>query len=98
MTQKRERFEDHLKQVEEAVRALESGRLGLDESMEQYEAGIAALRHCQKLLDDAELKIKALVAQKDGTLLEESFAAGEDEAKPAKKAARPPKPKDDIPF
>lgn len=73
MSPKKERFEDFLKQVEDVVRALESGKLGLDESMEKYEQGVAALKQCYTLLEQAELKIKALVKQKDGSLKEADF-------------------------
>jgi exodeoxyribonuclease VII small subunit len=65
---KKERFEDQLKVVEEVVKALESGKLGLEESLEKYEAGIAALRSCYRILEEAERKIQVLVKEKDGAL------------------------------
>ena len=73
MSPKKEKFEDHLKMVEEVVRSLESGKLGLDESMEKYEQGVAALKQCHRLLEKAEMKIKLLVKQKDGSLSETDF-------------------------
>lgn len=77
MTPKKEKFEDYLKQVEEVVRVLESGKLGLDESMEKYEQGAAALQKCHQLLEQAEMKIKLLVKQKDGSLEERDFDPSE---------------------
>ena len=65
---KKEKFEDHLKQVEEAVKSLEGGKLGLEESIGKYEAGIKALKHCYAILEQAEKKIKLLVKEKDGAL------------------------------
>ena len=73
MSAKKEKFEDHLKKVEEVVRSLESGKLGLDDSMEKYEQGVSALKQCYRLLEKAEMKIKLLVKQKDGSLGEEDF-------------------------
>jgi exodeoxyribonuclease VII small subunit len=70
---RKERFEDHLKLVEEAVRALESGKLGLEESIEKYETGIKALRQCYAVLEQAEKKIQLLVKDKDGALASRDF-------------------------
>ena len=64
----KELFEDHLKQVEEVVRNLESGKLGLEESLEKYETGVKAIRKCYQILGDVEKKIEVLVKEKDGTI------------------------------
>jgi exodeoxyribonuclease VII small subunit len=81
---RKERFEDHLKLVEEAVRALESGKLGLEESIEKYETGIKALRQCYAVLEQAEKKIQLLVKDKDGALASKDFEAGAED-KPARR-------------
>ena len=78
------KFEECLKNVEDVVRALESGKLGLEESLEKYEAGIAALRSCYRILEEAEKKIQVLVKEKDGSLSASDFEA---EAKPSRKKA-----------
>ena len=65
---KKEKFEDHLKQVEDAVKSLEGGKLGLEESIGKYETGIKALKHCYSILEQAEKKIQLLVKSKDGSL------------------------------
>jgi len=88
-TEKKPRFEDYLRQVEEAVRSLESGKLGLDESMERYEQGVAALKQCRRLLEQAELKIQMLVQQKDGSLSTEDL---EPEGRPKRKRSSPESP------
>ena len=67
------RFEDYLKQVEDVVRNLESGKLGLEESLEKYEVGINALRKCYQILESAEKKIEVLIKSKDGTLTAKSL-------------------------
>ena len=79
---KKERFEDHLRQVEEAVKALEGGKLGLEESIDQYETGMKALRQCYAILEQAEKKIQLLVKEKDGTLLAKDFESAPVEEKP----------------
>lgn len=66
MSQKKETFEDHLRQVEDVVRNLESGKLGLEESIERYEQGMNALKKCYEILDAAEKKIQVLMKTKDG--------------------------------
>ncbi len=89
---KKERFEDHLARAEQVVRDLESGKLGLEESLEKYEAGLAALKTCYRILEEAEKKIQLLVKEKDGSL-----SARDLDAPPAE--AKPPRPKKgDVPF
>jgi len=81
---KKEKFEDYLRQVEETVKSLEGGKLGLEESIEKYETGIKALRQCYGILEQAEKKIQLLVKEKDGSLTAKDFEpAGEE--RPAKK-------------
>ena len=78
---KKEKFEDYLAQVEGAVKALEGGKLQLEESIEKYETGIKALRQCYTILEQAEKKIQMLVKEKDGTLSAKDFEpAGEEKA------------------
>jgi exodeoxyribonuclease VII small subunit len=81
---KKEKFEDFLKQVEESVKALEGGKLGLEESIEKYETGVKALHQCYAILEQAEKKIQVLVKEKDGTLSTRDFEPGSEE-KPSRK-------------
>ncbi len=75
---KKEKFEDYLRQVEDAVKSLEGGKLQLEESIEKYETGIKALRQCYSILEQAEKKIQLLVKEKDGSLSAKDFEpAGE---------------------
>jgi exodeoxyribonuclease VII small subunit len=55
-----ETFEVMLQQLEETVRKLEQGNLGLQDSLEAYQLGIDRLKRCHKILADAELKIEML--------------------------------------
>jgi exodeoxyribonuclease VII small subunit len=55
-----EPFEVMLQQLEDTVRKLEQGNLGLQDSLEAYQLGIDRLKRCHKILADAELKIEIL--------------------------------------
>lgn len=52
------RFEDALKELETIVGKLEGGKLGLEDSLEQYEQGVGHLKQCYQLLRHAERKIE----------------------------------------
>ncbi len=93
------KFEQYLQEVEQAVKSLEGGKLGLEESIDRYEQGIKALRECYAILERAEKKIQMLVREKDGTLAARDFdsPAAPDEKKPRRKPESP-KEGEDIPF
>jgi exodeoxyribonuclease VII small subunit len=63
---KKDRFEDHLASVEQAVQKLESGDLPLEDALAAYEAGVKALKQCEEILGAAEKKVEILL--KGGTL------------------------------
>lgn len=60
-------FENALGELEEIVRALESGKAPLEESISAYERGIALKNHCEKKLSEARLKIEKITLSPDGT-------------------------------
>jgi exodeoxyribonuclease VII small subunit len=53
-------FEQALKRLEEIVHALEEGKLGLNEALEQYEEGVKLLRQSYELLQRAQRRIELL--------------------------------------
>lgn len=53
-------FEACLTELQDVVRQLEEGRLGLAESIAGFERGISLLRHCYQTLEQAEQKIEIL--------------------------------------
>ncbi len=55
-------FETTLEQLEDLVQKMESGELGLEESLKAFERGVKLTRQCQTALKDAELKVQALTA------------------------------------
>ena len=62
-------FEQALAKLEEIVSAIESGEIGLEESIDKYAEGAKLIRHCRTVLDAAEKKIQLLTADEDGTLM-----------------------------
>ena len=60
------KLEEAMKELEETVKKLENGETTLDESMALFEKGISLSRTCQKLLDEAQLKITKLVNSSGG--------------------------------
>lgn len=71
-------FEETLAEVESIVEALESGELDLGESLEQYEKGVAQLRRCHSLLEDAQQRVSILAGfDADGNPVTEAMDAEE---------------------
>ena len=61
-------FEDALSELEQIVRALESGQQKLEDAITGYERGAALRRHCEAKLAEAEARVAAIVEHADGTL------------------------------
>jgi exodeoxyribonuclease VII small subunit len=53
-------FETAFAELEAIIAQLDSGELGLEESVTLFERGRALSEHCQALLDKAELRVKQL--------------------------------------
>ncbi len=70
-------FEENLNELEQIASKLESGDLGLDEAIKEFENGIKLSKECSKKLDEAEKKINILVQNENGDLTEENFVAEE---------------------
>jgi len=58
-----EKFEDYLKELNEIVSLLESGKLSLDESIEKYKRGLELSELCKKKLDEAKNSIVTKVEE-----------------------------------
>jgi exodeoxyribonuclease VII small subunit len=58
-------FEKSLQHLEKIVGNMESGELGLEESLEQFEKGINLAKNCQDTLANAELRVEQLI-EKNG--------------------------------
>ncbi len=58
-------FEKSLQHLEKIVSRMESGELGLEESLQQFEKGIKIAKNCQDTLANAELRVEQLI-EKNG--------------------------------
>ena len=61
-------FESALKELEDIADKLESGELGLDESIAEFENGIKLANYCRLKLEEAERKIEILQRGEDGAV------------------------------
>lgn len=57
---KTKNFEEALESLEQIVSELESGNLGLDDSLNKFEEGLKSYQQCKELLESAEKKISIL--------------------------------------
>ena len=73
MNQNNKTFEENMQRLEQIVRAMERGDVPLEESLKLFQEGTELIRSCGKLLDDAELQIKKILAGPDGSPVEEDF-------------------------
>lgn len=53
-------FEEALAQLEKIIDRIESGKVGLEESIGEYERGAALLKRCRAILDRAEQRVTEL--------------------------------------
>ena len=57
-------FEAALTELERIVQALETGRLPLETALQRYQQGVALVRRCRQVLDEAEQRLLAMCAEK----------------------------------
>jgi exodeoxyribonuclease VII small subunit len=74
MNQNNKTFEENMQRLEQIVRAMERGDVALEESLKLFQEGTDLVRSCGKLLDDAELQVKLVMAGADGGPQEEDFS------------------------
>ncbi len=71
-------FEQALEELEKIVEELETGEVGLEDSLKLYEKGIGLYRLCMKRLEDLQGKIEVLVKELDGSFTKKDFLSDED--------------------
>ncbi|MDT7883980.1 MAG: exodeoxyribonuclease VII small subunit [Thermoflexus sp.] len=69
-------FEEALAELERIVRALEGGGLPLEEALALYERGQALAERCQRLLQEAQLRVRILERDESGALRLSPFEEG----------------------
>lgn len=60
-------YKEASQELERIIRALESGDMELEESLESYTRGVELLKSLRSRLADAEQKVSVLLADVDGT-------------------------------
>jgi exodeoxyribonuclease VII small subunit len=53
-------FEKAMARAEEIASAIEQGKVGLEDSIKQFEEGMTLIKRCREVLDDAEERIQKL--------------------------------------
>lgn len=48
--------------LEQIVESIEQGKVGLEDSIKQFEEGMSLIRQCRNVLNEAEMKIQQLQA------------------------------------
>ncbi|MEM9345191.1 MAG: exodeoxyribonuclease VII small subunit [Planctomycetota bacterium] len=59
-------FEQAIDKLEDLIEQIESGEVGLEEAIAQYEQGQALIKRCRGILDKAERRIAELTHDEDG--------------------------------
>jgi exodeoxyribonuclease VII small subunit len=57
-------FEQAIKELTGIVGKIEQGEIALGDSLQQYEKGMALIKQCRKILQDAEKRIEKILQQK----------------------------------
>ena len=65
-------FEKNLQKLELIVEKLESGEIGLEESVQLYEEGMKIKKICDNKLKDIEMQIKKIKIE-DNKIIKEDF-------------------------
>ncbi len=88
------KFEEAMRRLDEIVRAMESGEIGVEDSIAQYEEAMRLAAHCRQVLDQAEQRIQQIQLDAAGrpqlTPFERPPESANDESPPAGTAAPEP--------
>lgn len=78
MSKKKLSFEEELERLEELVEKLESGELGLEESLSVFEEGTKLARGLSKVLEKAQGRVAKLTGDDEDDFVLEPFDPGEE--------------------
>ncbi len=70
---KKMKFEDAMALLEATVARLESGSLGLDDAIAEYEKAVGLVKICNERLADAEQRVRLLTEAADGSVSDLPF-------------------------
>jgi exodeoxyribonuclease VII small subunit len=66
-------FEEAVEELEQILTHIESGELGLEETLVKYERGNFLIQHCREVLNSAEKQIELISKGPDGALETKPF-------------------------
>ena len=66
-------FETAVEELEKILTLIESGELGLEETLVKYERGNFLIQHCREVLNSAEKQIELISKGPDGTWVTKPF-------------------------
>ncbi len=72
-------FEEAIEALSSIVREIETGQTPLQESLKQYEKGMALIAYCRGILEGAEKKIEEIDAQNAGRPRNAAEVEGEED-------------------
>ena len=58
-------FEEAIKELGSIVSNIEQGQISLQDSLRQYEKGMAMIKHCRSILTEAERRIEKISQQQE---------------------------------
>jgi exodeoxyribonuclease VII small subunit len=58
-------FEEAIKELTSIVSKIEQGQIPLQDSLEQYERGMALIKHCRTILQQAEKRIEKISKEEE---------------------------------
>lgn len=76
---KRLKFEQAMERLGHIVEAMESGEIGIEDSIAKYEEAMELAAHCRGILDQAEQRIRKIQLDADGRPVSTPFAAPAEE-------------------
>lgn len=69
------KFEAAMERLDEIVEAMESGEIGIEESIARYEEAMTLATHCRRILDSVEQRIRKIQTDSSGAFSETDFDA-----------------------
>lgn len=76
MAEEKMTFEQAMSRLDEIVRQLERGDVPLEQALALFEEGTGLMRGCSAQLDQAEQKVRLLLAGPEGQPVEQPFEEG----------------------
>jgi exodeoxyribonuclease VII small subunit len=58
-------LESSIAEINTLIEQMEQGEISLEQSLDRFERGIRLIKHCQKVLQEAEQKVQILINNND---------------------------------